>query len=63
MASHNQHFAVENLEPGAYNDADQDVIKKIESDTPSYEDPFGNEEFAEVKYRTMEWWYVSQWNK
>lgn len=23
---------------------------------PEFEDPFGNEEFAEVKYRTMAWW-------
>lgn len=56
MASHNQHIAVEDLEPGAYNDPDQDVKKEVEGDTPPYEDPFGNEEFAEVKYRTMEWW-------
>ncbi|KKA23780.1 hypothetical protein T310_2232 [Rasamsonia emersonii CBS 393.64] len=55
MASHNQHIAVEDLEPGAYNDPDQDVKKEVEGDTPPYEDPFGNEEFAEVKYRTMEW--------
>ena len=26
---------------------------------PSYEDPFGDETFAEVKYRTLRWWYVS----
>ncbi|PYI02425.1 hypothetical protein BO78DRAFT_454089 [Aspergillus sclerotiicarbonarius CBS 121057] len=25
-------------------------------DTPEEEDPFGNEEFAEVKYRTLDWW-------
>lgn len=23
---------------------------------PNYEDPFGNEEFAEVRYRTLRWW-------
>ena len=23
---------------------------------PEYDDPFGNEEFAEVKYRTLAWW-------
>ena len=23
---------------------------------PAYEDPFGNEEFAEVQYRTLRWW-------
>jgi hypothetical protein len=25
---------------------------------PAYEDPFGDETFAEVKYRTLRWWYV-----
>lgn len=24
--------------------------------TPQRNDPFGDEEFAEVKYRTMTWW-------
>jgi hypothetical protein len=28
--------------------------------TPQYVDAFGNEENAEVKYKTMEWWYVSR---
>ena len=23
---------------------------------PTYDDPFGDEEFAEVKYRTLRWW-------
>lgn len=27
---------------------------------PQYVDAFGNEENAEVKYKTMEWWYVSR---
>lgn len=36
----------------------------LESGYPKYEtehdnDPFGNEEFGEVKYRTLTWWYVS----
>jgi hypothetical protein len=26
--------------------------------SPTYEDPFGDEEFAEVKYRTLRWWYA-----
>lgn len=26
---------------------------------PYSNDPFGNEEFAEIKYRTMSWWYDS----
>ncbi|RAK94301.1 amino acid transporter [Aspergillus costaricaensis CBS 115574] len=38
-------------------DYGQDVEKKQLDDTsPEEEDPFGNEEFAEVKYRTMGWW-------
>lgn len=24
--------------------------------TPEYDDPFGNEEFADVRYRTLYWW-------
>jgi hypothetical protein len=32
----------------------QDETKKSAND-----DPFGSEEVAEVKYRTMKWWYVS----
>ncbi|KAJ5875056.1 uncharacterized protein N7473_012403 [Penicillium subrubescens] len=28
----------------------------IENSGHQYEDPFGNEEFAEVKYRTLYWW-------
>lgn len=27
---------------------------------PQYVDAFGNEDNAEVKYKTMEWWYVSK---
>ncbi|KAL1967210.1 hypothetical protein VTN77DRAFT_3501 [Rasamsonia byssochlamydoides] len=54
MAPHN---AVDDLEPGAYSPpAVQDEKKYLEGEAPEYEDPFGNEEFAEVKYRTMEWW-------
>lgn len=29
------------------------------NDIPEYkQDAFGNEEFAEVKYKIMKWWYV-----
>lgn len=29
------------------------------ANTPEYkQDAFGNEEFAEVKYKVMKWWYV-----
>lgn len=39
-------------------DYGQDVEKKknLDDTPPEDEDPFGNEEFAEVKYRTMGWW-------
>jgi hypothetical protein len=37
-----------------WNDSDlQEEAKKTTND-----DPFGSEEVAEVKYRTMNWWYV-----
>jgi hypothetical protein len=26
-------------------------------------DAFGNEEYAEIKYKTLKWWYVSSGNK
>jgi hypothetical protein len=30
-----------------------------DNDTPEFkQDAFGNEEFAEVKYKIMKWWYV-----
>jgi hypothetical protein len=31
--------------------------RHIENCSLEYEDPFGNEEFAEVRYRTLYWWY------
>ena len=30
--------------------------EKKEDPAPVYEDAFGNEEFAEVKYKTLKWW-------
>jgi hypothetical protein len=37
--------------------------KNMEDDqvAPQYQDAFGNEEGAEVKYKTMKWWYVSKY--
>lgn len=32
--------------------------KILEDQSPQYQDAFGNEEGAEVKYKTMKWWYV-----
>lgn len=33
------------------------------NNTPEYkQDAFGNEEFAEVKYKVMKWWYVQNPN-
>lgn len=42
-----------------YNEKSLDDEKSV---APQYQDAFGNEENAEVKYKTMEWWYVSQAN-
>lgn len=33
--------------------------KKLDDSTPRYVDAFGDESNAEVKYKTMEWWLVS----
>lgn len=30
--------------------------KKILEERPQYQDAFGDEEGAEVKYKTMKWW-------
>lgn len=55
-----------NTAPPAY---DQDKIAE-RKDMPQFEeegqlkagevhDAFGNEEYAEIKYKTLKWWYVS----
>lgn len=36
-------------------DPEEDFLKP---EMPQYGDPFGNEENAEVKYKTLAWWYV-----
>lgn len=33
--------------------------KELNNGMPQYQDAFGDETNAEVKYKTMEWWYVS----
>lgn len=36
---------------------DREEKKELDRErTTDYDDPFGNEEFAEVKYKTMAWW-------
>jgi hypothetical protein len=52
MASHNP---VEDLESVGYDQGALQDEKKLDA-PPEYDEPFGNEEFAEVKYRTMAWW-------
>jgi hypothetical protein len=55
-----------NTAPPAY---EQDKIAQ-RTDEPQFEeegqlksgevhDAFGNEEYAEIKYKTLKWWYVS----
>lgn len=37
------------------------IDEKKDDQIPAYQqDAFGNEEFAEVKYKVLKWWYV--WN-
>lgn len=36
-----------------------DPEKRDSEFVPDYDNPFGNEETGEVKYRTLEWWYAS----
>lgn len=38
-------------------DSESGYEKKMDHDlAPEYQDAFGNEEGAEVKYKTMKWW-------
>lgn len=55
--SETQHSqSIAHIDHSPYDDA-PDEEKKIPLDGPTIEDdPFGNEENAEVKYRTMNWW-------
>lgn len=39
-----------------YYDPEDDVLKP---NLTQPDDPFGNEENAEVKYKTLKWWYVA----
>ncbi len=41
-----------------YNDP-SDMEKSYPEKAPPVEDPFGNEESGEVRYRVMKWWYVA----
>lgn len=37
--------------------------KKIDEIPPYMQDAFGDEEHAEIKYKTLKWWYVlTSWN-
>lgn len=38
-----------------YNDS-TDAEKQYQKDSVPEDDPFGNEESGEVKYRVMKWW-------
>jgi hypothetical protein len=39
-------------------DIQNDNKGKEKGSGPTSDDPFGSEEVAEVKYKTMNWWYV-----
>ena len=49
-------------------DAEYDVTFKDtekqqeEKARPEYQDTFGDEEYAEVKYKVLSWWYVDDFN-
>lgn len=44
-------------EPGLYMQEPY-VDEKLALENTEAEEPFGNEESAEVKYRTLTWWYA-----
>ncbi|GMF76523.1 unnamed protein product [Aspergillus oryzae] len=42
-----------------YDLSDKDTEKQQEEKArPEYQDTFGDEEYAEVKYKVLSWWYV-----
>jgi hypothetical protein len=45
-------------EANTYNDDDEQPWFKQRRQSTAKDDPFGDESDAEVKYRTMRWWYV-----
>lgn len=61
-----------NTQPPSY---DNDKIGEQKHDEPIFEDlnalkhgevhdAFGNEDYAEIKYKTLKWWYVEfPWSK
>jgi hypothetical protein len=46
-------------EANTYDDDEEKPWFRQRSKSSGREDPFGDESDAEVKYRTMAWWYVS----
>jgi hypothetical protein len=40
--------------PGDLEDVEEPQVKLGRAETP--QDTFGNEEFAEIKYKTLSWW-------
>ena len=47
------HSSIDQVEDPTYSREKKD--ENVET-PPIYDDPFGDEEFAEVKYRTLRWW-------
>lgn len=39
-----------------YDAGKQDAEKQSVNNVPTYQDPFGDEELADVRYRTLHWW-------
>ena len=52
------------MEVGAHQNSTENDESSFEADEkqgiipPYNQDAFGNEEFAEVKYKVLKWWYV-----
>jgi hypothetical protein len=44
----------ERVHPEAVSDGERDFEKQ--DSKPEYQDAFGDEEYAEVKYKTLSWW-------
>lgn len=41
-----------------YDPEDPELLKPVQPINNQYVDPFAHEESSEVKYKTLQWWYV-----
>lgn len=50
------HESIEDSRSEKYDAGKSDTETQSVENVPMYHDPFGDEEFADVRYRTLLWW-------